>query len=327
MSKKKSLLFLVLILVLIAGNAVAQSKTVINVGHVLAQDHTLHKAALKLAELAAQKSNGRLEVRVHPSSTLGHEREGIEGMQLGTIDMYFVSAGVVGNFEPKMGILDLPYLFRDLKHVHTVVDGPIGKELSQGLLQKTGVRVLGWADTVFRFVFTKKTPITKLEDFKGLKIRTPEAWLYAETFKLLGANPTPIAWGELYTALQTGVVEGLENAPEAVFTARLHEQVKHGIRTEHIFVNNLACVSERVYSKMPANLQKALADATLEAFTWQRSVSESSHIEYQKKLADAGMTFHNIDKKVLQEKVRPMYEEYGKKTGALNLINQIIATK
>lgn len=326
-NRTRILAFAFAALVIVTGTTAAQGRVVINLGHVLAPDHTLHQAALRIAQLAAQKSNGQIEVRVHPSSTLGHEREGIEGMQLGTIDMYFVSAGVVGNFEPKMGILDLPYLFRDLQHVHTVVDGPIGQELSRELLQKTGVRVLGWADTVFRFVFTKRTPITRVEDFRGLKIRTPESWLYVETFRLLGANPTPIAWGELYTALQTGVVEGLENAPEAVFTARLHEQVRHAIRTEHIFVNNLACISERVYSRLSPQHQRALSEAVLEAFAWQRSVSAEANVLFQRRLADAGVTFHDIDKRVLQERVRPMYEDYGRRSGALDLINRIIATR
>lgn len=327
MSKKNVLLAFVMVLVLVSGTAIAQSKTVINLGHVFAPNHTMHEAALKFAQLAAQKTNGRVEIRIHPSSTLGHERECIEGMQLGTIDMSLVSAGVVGNFEPKVGILDLPYIFRDINHVHKAVDGAIGRELNQALQQKVGMRVLAWGDTVFRYVFTKRTPITKVEDFRGLKIRTPEAWLYAETFKLLGANPTPIAWGELYTALQTGVVEGLENAPEAVYTARLHEQVKHAIRTEHIFVAILVSISERTYGRLSADIQKAVTEAAVEAWAWQRQVADANNVLFQKKLADEGMTFHSIDKKVLQARVRPMYEDYGKKSGTLDLINRLIAVQ
>jgi tripartite ATP-independent transporter DctP family solute receptor len=327
LSRKRFLLAAAALFVLTAAPAIAQRKTVINLGHVFAPNHTMHEASLKFAQLVDQKTRGQVEVRIHPSSTLGHERECIEGMQLGTVDMSLVSAGVVGNFEPKVGILDLPYIFRDINHVHKVVDGEIGKELNQALQQKVGMRVLAWGDTVFRYVFTKRTPITKIEDFRGLKIRTPEAWLYAETFRLLGANPTPIAWGELYTALQTGVVEGLENAPEAVYTARLHEQVKHAIRTEHIFVAILVSVSERVYSRLPAEVHKALTEAAQEAWAWQRQVADANNVLFQKKLADEGMTFHSIDKNVLQNRVRPMYEEYGKKSGTLDLINRLISVR
>lgn len=324
MSRKIVFLSLVPLLFLVAGTAMAQSPIVINLGHVFAPDHTMHEASMRFAQLAAEKTNGRVEIRIHPSSTLGHEREAIEGMQLGTVDMSLVSAGVAGNFEPKVGILDLPYIFRDIDHVHNVVDGAIGRELNQALQRNVGIRVLAWGDTVFRYVFTKRTPITRLEDFRGLKIRTPEAWLYAETFRLLGANPTPIAWGELYTSLQTGVVEGLENAPEAVYTARLHEQVRHATRTEHIFVAILVSMSERTYRRLPADIQRAVTEAAVEAWAWQREVADASNIEFQEKLAAEGMTFHNIDKSVLQARVRPMYEDYGRRTGSLDLINRLL---
>ncbi|HWU41028.1 MAG TPA: TRAP transporter substrate-binding protein, partial [Candidatus Acidoferrum sp.] len=193
----------------------AGSKYVMKVAHVLTEVDNVHRAVLKFKEIVEKKTNGQLEIQTYPNSALGSLRVTFDSVQLGTLEAGVFDAATPGNVVPVWNVPELPYLFRDLDHVHKVLDGPIGQEMNKALLDKAKVRTLAVYDTTFRKIFTKPKPINNLADMKGLKIRVPEAQTYVRCMQLLGANPTPVVWGELYTALQMGVVEGFENKCEA----------------------------------------------------------------------------------------------------------------
>jgi TRAP-type transport system periplasmic protein len=301
----------------------ASAKTTMRVAHVLTEQDNVHRALVKFKEAAEKKSNGQIEVQIYPSSALGSLRVTFESMQLGNLEAGVWDAATPANVAPVWAVPELPYIFRDLTHVHKVMDGAIGQELSKALLDKAKVRTLAVYDTTFRKIFTKPKPITSLADMKGLKIRVPEAQTYVRCMQLLGANPTPIAWGELYTALETGVVQGFENKCEAAFNAKLHEQTKYAAYTGHIFVLNPLMVSERWFTAQPKDIQQVVLDAAKESLAWQRAEAPASEKSYEQKMKDAGVTFTSPDPAPLRTAVEPFYKEYGDKINANELIKRI----
>ena len=299
------------------------AKFTMKVAHVLTEADIIHRATAKFKELAEQKCGGELEVQIYPTSALGSLRVTWESMQLGNLEGGNWDTVTPAMLVPLYAGTELPYLYKDLDHVHRVFDGPVGQDLEKALLDKAKVRTVAVYDTTFRKIFTKTKPINSLADMKGLKIRVPEAQNYVRCMQLLGANPTPVAWGELYTALQMGVVEGFENKCEAAFNAKLHEQTKYAAYTGHIFCPNPFLCSERWFGKLPKNVQQAIVEAGKESLEWQRKEAPASEKAFEQKLKDAGVTFTSPDRAVFQKAVEPFYKEWGDKYGGNDLIKRI----
>ncbi|GAI05652.1 unnamed protein product, partial [marine sediment metagenome] len=177
------------------------------------------------AELVKEKTNGEVEIQVFPSSQLGNQRDLIEGLIFGTLDLTLTSTAVLGNFLPKIAIFDLPFLFRDVKHAYKALDS-IGMEIGKELEPK-GIKLLAFFENGVRHLTNNVRPVRAPEDMKGLKIRVMEQKIYIEMMKALGANPTPMAFGELFTALQQGTVDGQENPVSHIWTKRFFEVQKY----------------------------------------------------------------------------------------------------
>ncbi|MHB1006116.1 MAG: TRAP transporter substrate-binding protein [Chloroflexota bacterium] len=303
--------------------AASGGKKVMKIAHVLTESDNIHRAAVKFKEEIEKQTNGAIEVQIYPNSALGSLRVTFESMQLGNLESMISDAVTPANVAPVYALPELPYIFRDLDHVHKVVDGAIGDEIYKALLDKAKVRTLCVYDTTFRKIFTKSKAIKALADLKGLKIRVPEAQNYLRAMQLLGANPTPVAWGELYTALQTGVVEGFENKAEAAFNAKLHEQAKYAAYTGHIFTINPLLVSDKWFTALPADTQKIVTTAAKNSLTWQRQESPTSEKTYEQKMKDAGVTFTSPDVEPFRKAVDPFFKEYGDKINANDLIKKI----
>lgn len=299
------------------------AKVTMKVAHVLTEADIIHRATAKFKELAEKKSGGELEVQIYPTSALGSLRVTWESMQLGNLEGGNWDTVTPAMMVPQYAGTELPFIFRDLDHVHKVFDGPIGQELEKALLEKAKVRTIAVYDTTFRKIFTKTKQINSLADMKGLKIRVPEAQNYVRCMQFLGANPTPVAWGELYTALQMGVVEGFENKCEAAFNAKLHEQTKYAAYTGHIFCPNPFLCSERWFSKLSKNVQQAIVEAGKESLAWQRAEAPVSEKAFEQKLKDAGVTFTSPDRAPFQKAVEPFYKEWGDKFAGNDLIKRI----
>ena len=197
----------------------------LKLAHGLDVNHSVHKAMLKMGEDLAALSGGNLQLEIYPSQQLGTERECLELLQIGSLDMTKVSAGIMENFAPKMKIFGLPFLFRDREHSFKVLDGPLGKQLlDEG--EKYWLKGLGYYDAGSRSFYTKEKPINTPEDLFGLKIRVMESVTAMDMVRSLGGSPTPISWGELYTSLQQGVVDGAENNPPSFYLSRHYEVCK-----------------------------------------------------------------------------------------------------
>lgn len=302
----------------------ARAATVtMKVAHVLTEADIIHRATAKFKELAEKKAGGELEVQIYPTSALGSLRVTWESMQLGNLEGGNWDTVTPATMVPQYAVSELPFIFRDLDHVHKVFDGPIGQDLEKQLLDKAKVRTIAVYDTTFRKIFTKSKAINNLADMKGLKIRVPEAQNFVRCMQYLGANPTPVAWGELYTALQMGVVEGFENKAEAAFNAKLHEQTKFMAYTGHIFTANPFLCSERWFSKLSKTVQQAIVEAGTESLAWQRAEAPASEKAFEQKLKDAGVTFTSPDRAPFAKAVEPFYKEWGDKYAGNELIKKI----
>ena len=302
------------------------TKEVIKLAHHLPPKENRHLAVERFAKTLAQKTNGAMEVQIHPGGSLGNERDNLEGVRMGTIQMSFVNPATTVNFEPLLGILDMPFLFRDIEHVHKVLDGPIGERMAEALRKTSEVRVMTWFDTIFRVVLTTR-PINRLEDFRGLKIRVPESPVYTRIFRLLGANPTPLPWGDIYTALQTKVVEGMESAPDTMYNSKLHEVAKYLAVTRHIYNCTMLVINDKYFQGLSPDVKKAITDSAGDASMWLMDVTIKSENEYYEKLKKEGVKITAPDLGPIRAAVQPIHKEYGEKLKATALIEEIAKTK
>lgn len=298
---------------LVGVEAEAAERITLRFAHVFPASNTFHAAAEKFSRLVAEKTAGDVQIRVFPASQLGNERDYLEGLQLGSVDMAFSGPGVAANFDPLIGVFDLPLLFRDYDHANRVMDGPIGEKVWDSYRSKARIRVLSSAAQGFRYVLTRERPITSLADLKGLKVRTPEAPTFVQAFRLLGANPTPVPWGETYTAVQTKVVDGMEGVPEILLTAKMYEVGKFVARTRHILATLQLEVGEAAWAKLPRDVQGVIAEAGKTAWREQRRIAKEGNEAAEKALLDLGVKFADPDLQPFREAVRPMWTEWSAK--------------
>lgn len=301
------------------------AKIVLKAAHVLSNTSHYQKGMEKFAELVKAKTNGQVEIQIYPNSILGSERDLIEGLQLGTVDIAMVSTAPIGQFSPKMMLFDLPFIFRDNKHAWAVADGPIGDELFADLSQK-GIIGLAYWENGFRHVFTKSKAIKVPDDIKGLKIRVMENPVHIASFKALGTIPSPLAWGELFTALQQGTVDGAENSLSVIYTSRFQEVCKNVALTGHFYGIAPLLMSKISYDKLSEEQKKAIKEAALEARDYQRQVTVDMEKEIISKLESEGVKVTEVDRNAFQEKCKNVYKEFENQVPS-EIVNKVLETK
>lgn len=280
--------------VLAAGCARQRDVKIIKLAHGLDQQHSVHKGMVYLGERLAEKSGGTLKVEVYPSGQLGSERECLELVQLGGLAMTKVSASVLEGFAPEFKVFGLPYLFRDDTHKNAVLAGPIGKEILAAPETKF-MRGLCYYDSGSRSFYTKR-PVRTPADLKGLKIRVQESPMAFALIRAFGASATPIAFGELYTALQQGVVDGAENNPPSFHLARHYEVCKFYTLDEHTSVPDVVIVSTHFWKSLTPQEQKWLQEAADESAAHQRKLWTTSTEESLAAVEKAGVEIIRPDK-------------------------------
>lgn len=279
---------------LAAGCSRQRDVKIIKLAHGLDQQHSVHKGMVYLGERLAEKSGGKLKVEVYPSGQLGSERECLELVQLGGLAMTKVSASVLEGFAPEFKVFGLPYLFRDDTHKNAVLDGPIGKEILVAPETKF-MRGLCYYDSGSRSFYTKR-PVRTPADLKGLKIRVQESPMAFALIRAFGASATPIAFGELYTALQQGVVDGAENNPPSFHLARHYEVCKFYTLDEHTSVPDVVIVSTHFWKSLTPQEQKWLQEAADESAAHQRKLWATSTAESLAAVEKAGVEIIRPDK-------------------------------
>lgn len=290
----------------------AKNVKVLKLGHALDITHPVHRALIFMSEKVAEKSGGSLKVEVFPNEQLGNEKECIEALQLGYMAMTKTSTGPMEAFVPKMRIFGLPYLFRDSEHFWKICLGPIGQELLEAGTSKR-LKGLCYYDAGARSFYAKK-PINSPADLskqgEKLKIRVQNSPMAMEMVNTMGAVATPISWGELYTSLDSGIVDAAENNPPSFQLSRHYEICKYYVLDEHVMVPDMLIISTRVWDKLSAEHKKVLKEAVDESVEFQREIWKVAQEKAIEIVVQAGVTVIRPDKTLFQKAVKPMWDKF-----------------
>jgi len=305
-----------------------QAKNTLKLATVTPVHHAYTKGAQEFARLVEEGTNGEVVIKVYGGGQLGKgERELLEGLQLGTIDMAVTATGPVSNFSEDMGVVDLPFLFTDNEHVDKVLDGPIGRSLLDGL-EKANIKGLAFFENGFRNFTNSKRSLLKPEDFKGLKFRTMENPVHLASVRQLGAQAVPMSWGEVYTSLQTGVIDGQENPVAIVYAFKLSEVQKYLSLSGHFYSPAPLSMSLKKFKGLKPEHQKVVLNAALQAAAYERKLIRDNEAKQLAALKEQGMVVSQVDKTVFIEAMASVYDEFGKKyPGWQAVLKQIRATK
>ena len=297
----------------------------LKLGHAVAPEHPYHLAAVRFSELVGERTKNKVKIDVYPSTQLGNERDMVEGLQLGTIDLVVTSTGPLGGFVPEMSVVDLPFLFRDREHAYKVLDGPIGKELLAAFAAK-GIKGLAFWENGFRQITNNVRPIEKPEDLKGIKIRTMENKVHLASFKTFGASPTPMAWSEVYTALQQKTIDAQENPIAIIYFQKLYEVQRYLALTDHVYSPAPLLMSLKTFDALPKDSQKIFKDSAIECATYERSLLRNNEDKQIAELKAKGMQVTTPNKKPFLDAASPVYKEFEGQFGK-ETIDKILATK
>jgi tripartite ATP-independent transporter DctP family solute receptor len=305
---------------------ISQEKQVaLKLGHAVAPEHPYHLGAVRYSDLVAQRTKGKVKIDVYPSTQLGNERDMVEGLQLGTIDLVVTSTGPLGGFVPRMFVVDLPFLFRDRGHAYKVLDGPIGRELLDAFSAK-GIKGLAFWENGFRQMTNSVRPIEKPEDLRGIKIRTMENKVHLSAFRAFGASPTPMAWSEVYTALQQKTIDAQENPIAIIYFQKIYEVQKYLALTDHFYSPTPLLMSLKAFNNLPKNIQKIMLDTAMECATFERNLLRDNEAKQLAEIKAKGMQVILPNKKPFQDAVVPVYKEFESQFGK-ETIDRIIATQ
>ncbi len=293
--------------------AQAQQPVVIKFSHVVTDDTPKGKGAIRFKELAEAKTKGRVKVEIYPNSQLYKDREELEALQLGAVQMLAPS---VSKFGPlgvrKFEVFDLPYMFADESSLERVVEGPVGTGLFK-LLEPKGIVGLAYWFNGFK-EFTANKPLRKLDDFKGMKIRIQSSKILEGEIKAFGAIPQVMAFSEVYTALQQGVVDGEENTPSNKYTQKMHEVQKHMTLSDHGVVMYAVVVNKKFWDGLPADIRKVLSEAMAESTKYVWDIAKKENDDALAKIKAAKTTEVYVlpaaEKAVWRKAMLPLYQEY-----------------
>jgi len=273
----------------------AQAQSVkLTLGHGAAPDNPRHIAAVKFAEVAKAKSGGRIDVQVAPSAQMGDDAAMVTALRTGAMDLSANSQGAVANAVPEYAAYGMPFLFNSPAHAFKLLDGPLGKELADKSAEK-GMVVLGYWDNGIRHMTNSKRPITKVEDMKGLKMRTPPDAVLVDIMRSLGAEAQQIKFAELYIALQQGVVDGQENPLVNIHASKLYEVQKHLALTSHMFQMTPFLMSKRTWDRLSDADRKVVQEAAAEATALQRKLSADADAKLLDELKAKGVQVTTVD--------------------------------
>lgn len=256
------------------------------------------------------KTNGQIKITLSPSATLGGQREIIEGVNLGTIEMGLGESAIYANYVPEFGVVTLPFMYGSADAFHRVFDGDIGKKLAGKLEETTNLKIISWLDGGVRDVYSKKK-LENLADLKGLKIRTPESPVFISTFQAFGANPTPIPANEMYSSIQTDVVSAMEGTGEVAYTFKIHEVADYCLETGHIYTDISLTINKQLFASLPADLQATLLECGKTLTGKERALwAEKSGAYKQKMIDEKGMKYATVDKAQAQAAVASVYTDF-----------------
>lgn len=297
------------------GTALAQTE--VKLAYALAVNSHYGAGAKAWAETTEKLSKGKLVFKQFPSSALGGERETVESLQLGTLEAVIVSSGTLSNFVPEVGVTDIPFLFRDLQHARSVLDGKIGQDLLAKFPERNLI-ALAWGEQGFRHLTNSRHAVKVPADMKGLKVRTMENPVHITAFRTLGAAPTPMAWPEVIGALQQGTIDGQENPMSVIVSAKLAEVQKHLTLTGHVYSPAALMVSPRLWNSLDEEGRNALLEGAKAGVTAMRAFVDDVERKGVESVRAAGMEVVELDeasKAAFQQALAPAYKQYESRYG------------
>ncbi|MBN1626751.1 MAG: DctP family TRAP transporter solute-binding subunit [Deltaproteobacteria bacterium] len=297
------------------GDSEADGPLTLTLGHGAAPSNPRHTVAVQMAEWIDKESEGTLKVEVIPSETLGNDRQMAEAVSMGTLDLSINSQGPVATYNEKMSAIGMPFLFEKPENAYSVLDGDIGKELAEPLIDQ-GIRVLSYWDNGFRHITNNVRPVQNPEDLKGLKIRTPEDEITLAIFRTLGANPAPLAFGELYLALQQGVFDGQENPVTNIYFSNIHEVQKFLSLSNHKYEMCPLIVSESVWKTLSDDHKSILSEAALRFAKVHRQENNKLQNELLEEVKASGVAVNNADVPALRKATAAVYDQFRPKFGS-----------
>ena len=302
-----------------AGSALAAdySEHSFKLGHVIADDHPAALGGKRWAELLAQRSGGKIKVRVHGNGTLGGDTQMTSAVQGGVQELGIITSSPIASVVKEIGLLDLPFTFNTAQEVDSVLAGPVGQAIAARMSDK-GLVVLGWMENGFRSITNSKRPITKAEDLQGLKIRVLQNPVYIDAFNTLGANAVPMPFPEVYPALESKAVDGQENPLGTINTSKFNEVQKYLSITRHTYTPYVAVISKKVWDKLTPDEQQLMRETAAEASAYQRDISRKSEARFLAELKQRGMQVNELtpaEAARMREKLTPVINKYSKELG------------
>ena len=280
--------------------------------------HPYNLGLVKMGELINEKTNGAVKLDVFGNSQLGGERDLIEGLQLGSVQVTCVSTAPLSGFTDMFLVFDLPFIFETTEQARAVMDSEVGEQILHSV-DEQGLVGLAWFENGFRNVTNNVKPVTVPDDLKGIKIRTMENPIHMAAFKVMGADPTPMAMGDVFTALQQGTIDAEENPVPNVETNKFYEVQKYISMTGHIFSPAPVFIAKDYYDAMPEEYQTAIQEAATEAAPYQREQIDEQNVSGLEELTNDGMEANEPDKAPFQEATAPIYDQYIKEgTGCVS---------
>lgn len=293
----------------------AQDKTILKMGTLGSTEYFYYKGAKKMADEVASKAAGRVEIQVFPNQQLGNERDMIEGLQLGTIDLAVINTPLLAGFDPRFLIFDMPFMFNDWAHVNRVLESPIGADLLKSL-EARQIKAFKFSTAGFRHVLNYKRPVKTPEDLAGLKIRTLDNPVHVAIMNAMGANATPMQYSEVATALRQHTVDGLDSPAPAAVTEKFYETNKYLSLTGHVFTGVIYLMSLKRFNGMTPDLQKIVADAAKVGADTETELYNKFDDESLVVLArDHGMQIDKVDREKFRVRMKPVFDRYQDRVG------------
>jgi len=291
----------------------SKESVTLQVGHVEPEDRSTHQALLEFKNEVETESNGSITIEIHPNGALGGDVQLTESVAMGTLDMALPATSVLVTYSPEFGILDMPYLFSNTENAFAAMDGEVGERFN-GMLEKVGIKNLGYSFNGLRSITNSVRPINEPADLKGMKVRVMESPVFIDFFETLGANATPMSFNELFTGLQQGTVEAQENPPSLIYSNKFYEVQKYLSLTEH--VNNFLAfiMNKEIYDSLSTEQQNIITKAAKNYVTLQREMELSDTDKYVGLLnTDGGLVVNEVsveNKQKLRDALEPMYVKY-----------------
>jgi tripartite ATP-independent transporter DctP family solute receptor len=300
----------------------AQEKIQAKAGQAVARAYPYTAGIEDLIRRTNQGTGGRVDIQFFPDAQLGNERDLFEGLRLGTVQIAVGATGVLAGFAPEVQLLDLPFLYKDSAHIYKVADS-MGWDLVKALPSK-GIRVIAFYDGGQRQLFNRVRPVQAPEDLKGMKIRSLESPIHIAMWKAAGALPTPMPFGEVYTSLQQGVLDGADGSMTGFYTSKWYEVAKIGSLTRHIHQMAVVAVSEKWWSQLPENVRSVMTDAALKSQPLQRQAMAAEDAKSRTGAERDGVKFNETNRNLFQEKMGVVWDQFADKVGGKRRIDEAL---